>query len=92
MLGIAVIGTGNIGADHARRLAHQVAGAEVVAVFDVDAERAAHVARSVGAVSHSSATDAIADVNVDAVLVASPGAFHTEANLASIAALTPVLC
>ncbi|MET9872966.1 Gfo/Idh/MocA family oxidoreductase, partial [Streptomyces sp. NPDC006386] len=39
-LGVAVVGTGRMGADHVRRLHEVVSGARVVAVADVDAERA----------------------------------------------------
>ena len=43
-LGVAVIGTGKMGADHVRRINEVVSGARVAAVVDVDAERAKAVA------------------------------------------------
>jgi myo-inositol 2-dehydrogenase/D-chiro-inositol 1-dehydrogenase len=89
---IGVIGTGNIGSDHVRRLSAEVAGAEVGAVFDVDTQRAATVAAGVGARAHADALDVIDDPAVDAVVIASPGDTHAALALACIAAGKPVLC
>ncbi len=43
---IGVIGVGMIGQDHIRRLSYVLAGAQVVAVTDVDTARAQEVAQS----------------------------------------------
>ncbi|MGV9571135.1 Gfo/Idh/MocA family oxidoreductase, partial [Streptomyces nigra] len=43
-LGVAVIGTGKMGADHVRRIEETVSGARVTAVVDVDRGRAEAVA------------------------------------------------
>ncbi|HUZ19784.1 MAG TPA: Gfo/Idh/MocA family oxidoreductase [Acidimicrobiales bacterium] len=91
-LAVGVIGTGNIGADHARRLATRVAGARVHAVFDLDGDRAAAIAAEVGAVALRSAEEVVDDAAVDAVLIASPGDTHAALALACIAAAKPVLC
>jgi len=91
-LNVGVIGTGNIGADHVRRLASQVSGAQVAAVFDVATERAAQIAQGVGAVAHGSWTDLVDASDVEAVVIASPGPLHAEQVLACIAAGKPVLC
>jgi myo-inositol 2-dehydrogenase / D-chiro-inositol 1-dehydrogenase len=91
-MNIGVIGTGSIGTDHVRRLAGQVSGARVGAVFDVDTDRAARVAAGAGAVAHREAHDVIDDPAVDAVLIASPGDTHADLVLACIAADKPVLC
>jgi myo-inositol 2-dehydrogenase/D-chiro-inositol 1-dehydrogenase len=89
---IGVIGTGNIGTDHVNRLAGEISGAEVVAVFDVDVARAKAVGGSVGAVTRASAVDLIDDPVVDAVVIASPGHLHPEQVIACIAAEKPVMC
>lgn len=89
---IGVIGTGNIGTYHIGTLTQHVSGAEVAAVFDVAAERAAEVAERAGAAVHSSAEDLIGDPAVDAVVVASPGELHAEQVLTCIAMGKPVLC
>ncbi len=91
-LAVGVIGTGNIGVYHARRLASQISGAQVTAVFDVATERAAAVAKEVGAVAHRSWTELVEATEVEAVLIASPGPLHAEQVLACIAAGKPVLC
>ncbi|MEU0106855.1 Gfo/Idh/MocA family oxidoreductase, partial [Streptomyces sp. NPDC006251] len=68
-LGVAVVGTGRMGADHVRRLHEVVSGARVVAVADVDAERAKAVAARVdGCTAHTDPAAALAADGVDAVL------------------------
>jgi myo-inositol 2-dehydrogenase/D-chiro-inositol 1-dehydrogenase len=89
---IGVIGTGNIGRYHVDTLAQRVSGAAVVAVFDVDTERAAQVAGPVGATARASAEAVVADDAVQAVVVASPGELHAEQVLACLDAGKPVLC
>ncbi len=91
VLNVGVIGTGNIGTYHINRLARQISGARVAAVYDLAKERAARLAESVGAKVHGEPVDVIADDGVDAVIVTSPGDTHAEFILASIAADKPVL-
>ena len=92
-LGIAVIGTGRMGADHVRRIQQLTSGARVTAVVDVDAERAKAVAASVdGCTAHTDPAAAMAAADVDAVLVASPGPAHEAALLAAFEHDLPVLC
>ncbi len=90
-LTIGVVGTGNMGQEHIRRLAG-VPGAEVVAVSDVNAEQAKQVAETVGARAYSDGHDLIGSDAVQAVIIASPGFTHEEFTLACIAADKPVLC
>lgn len=90
---VGVIGTGVMGAEHARLLDREVSGAQVCAVFDLDAGRAVDTAgslRSARAVENP--FQLIADRNVDAVVVASSDATHEQFVLAAIAAGKPVLC
>jgi myo-inositol 2-dehydrogenase/D-chiro-inositol 1-dehydrogenase len=90
---VGIIGTGVMGADHARLLTGAVSGATVSAVFDVDRERAATVAdASARARVLADPIELIGDGAVDAVLVASSDPTHEEFVLASIAAGKPVLC
>jgi myo-inositol 2-dehydrogenase / D-chiro-inositol 1-dehydrogenase len=91
-LNIGVIGTGEIGTDHVRRLSAHVAGARVQAVFDVDTDRAAALAAEVGAVAHKNARDLIEDPAVEAVVVAAPSSAHAELTLACIEARKQVFC
>ena len=91
-LRVGVIGTGNIGADHVRRLSRQVSGARVTGVFDVATQRAQDVARDVGAVAHPGWSGLVDAEDVDAVVIASPGPLHAEQVLACIDVGKPVLC
>ncbi|WP_105969813.1 Gfo/Idh/MocA family protein [Streptomyces geranii] len=92
-LGVAVIGTGKMGADHVRRIQEVISGARVTAVVDVDPERAQSVAAGVdGCTAYPDAALAMASPDVDAVLIASPGAAHEAALLAAFAHDLPVLC
>lgn len=92
-LGIAVIGTGKMGADHVRRIGRTVGGARVVAVADPDGDRVKEVAGGLeGAVAHTDPAAAIAAPGVEAVLVASPGPAHEEAIGKALERGLPVLC
>lgn len=92
-LGVAVIGTGKMGADHVRRIQEVTSGARVTAVVDVDAERATSVAARVdGCTAHTDPAAAMAAADVDAVIVASPGPAHEAALLAAFEHDLPVLC
>lgn len=89
---VGVIGIGNIGTEHARRLDGEIAGARVAAVCDVDRARADRLGGQLGATVHASAADVVDDPAVDAVVIASPGEMHADAALDCIAAGKPVLC
>ncbi len=82
---------GVIGAVHARNIS-RTPGAAVAAVMDVDEARAGAVASDCGATVYSDAAELIVDPAVDAVLIASPDAFHAEQAIACIEAGKPVLC
>jgi myo-inositol 2-dehydrogenase/D-chiro-inositol 1-dehydrogenase len=75
-LRVAVLGVGMMGAFHADALATRVKGARVVVVNDFAADKAAEVAARVGARVVADPFEAIADPEVDAVLIATPGAAH----------------
>jgi myo-inositol 2-dehydrogenase/D-chiro-inositol 1-dehydrogenase len=90
---VGVIGVGMIGQDHIRRLTTVVSGGTVVAVTDVEADRARSVAQGLpGARVHATGQELIQDPEVDAVIVASWGPTHEEYVLACIAAGKPVFC
>jgi myo-inositol 2-dehydrogenase / D-chiro-inositol 1-dehydrogenase len=91
-LRIGVVGAGQMGRYHVERLAGGVPNAEVVAISDVFVEGAKQVAERVGARAYSDGHELIADDQVDAVLIASPGDTHEELTLACLAADKPVLC
>lgn len=92
-LRVGVIGVGLMGADHAERLAERIANATLAAVSDPDGERAgALAARFDGIRVHADPLDLVADPDVDAVVIASPGFVHEEQVMACLAARKPVLC
>ncbi|WP_445500806.1 Gfo/Idh/MocA family protein [Microvirga sp. G4-2] len=93
VIGIGVIGAGVMGRDHALTLADFIQGAALVAVSDVDVNRAEAVASATRVERiHADARTLIEDSAVDAVLIASPDATHEELVLACLAAGKPVLC
>ncbi len=78
-LRIAVIGTGWIGAFHARSLAEHVPGAQLYAVADPAEGRAAALAAEVGCPRATQRIeDVLEDELVDAVVIGAPSAFHAR--------------
>jgi myo-inositol 2-dehydrogenase / D-chiro-inositol 1-dehydrogenase len=91
-INVGVIGTGNIGQDHIRRITHTLAGARVVAVTDIDLARAQSIAKDLAARAETTGQNVIAAKDVDAIIVTSIGSTHEEYVLAAIAARKPVFC
>ena len=90
---VGVVGTGMIGRDHVLRLSNVLAGAEVVAVTDVDPDNAAAAVSDLPrAVVHPDGQALVEAPDVDAVIVASWGPSHEEYVLACLAAGKPVFC
>ncbi|WP_458734667.1 Gfo/Idh/MocA family protein [Zobellella taiwanensis] len=91
---IGVIGTGAIGADHARRITQTLSGGRVVAVNDVNRAQAEAVVARLGldARVYDNGHDLIKAEDVDAVLVTSWGPTHEEFVLSAIAAGKYVFC
>ncbi|MGW9175135.1 Gfo/Idh/MocA family protein [Streptomyces decoyicus] len=93
VLGVAVIGTGRMGADHVRRINEVISGARVAAVVDIDAARSKDLADGIeGCTAYTDPAAAMDDPEVDAVLIASPGPAHEATLLDAFARDLPVLC
>ena len=89
MTRVGVIGAGLMGSIHARLLASEVPGAELVAVADPDLPAAERLGAPA---TYADGLELIAADDVDAVVVASPVFTHEPFVLACIAAGKPVLC
>ena len=86
----AVIGTGLLGTRHAR-VWHEMADAELVAVCDLNAERAQQVAGQFGAQAFTNYQTMLNEVALDAVSVVTPDHLHRDPVLAALAANLHVL-
>jgi len=92
-LRVAVLGVGIMGADHVARLSSRISGARVTVVNDYLTEKAEKIAAELpGCRSIADPLDAIADPDVDAVVLATPGPTHEKQLLACIEHDKPVLC
>lgn len=92
-LRVGIIGVGMMGADHAERVAHRISGARLVAVSDPDSARAGALAeRFAGVRAVADPLALVADDDVDAVVIASPGFVHEEQVLACIEHGKHTLC
>ena len=91
-LRIAVLGVGMMGAFHADALSSRIRGARVTVVSDFFADKAAEVAARTGARVEADPIAAINADDVDAVLIATPGAAHDEQVNACLDRGVPVLC
>ncbi|MDP9165799.1 MAG: Gfo/Idh/MocA family oxidoreductase [Actinomycetota bacterium] len=92
-LRIAVLGVGMMGADHVARIGAKIAGARVSVVNDYVTEKAEQLATTIpGCRAISDPLDAIADPDVDAVILATPGPTHEKQLLACLEHGKPVMC
>ncbi|MBC2321175.1 Gfo/Idh/MocA family protein [Listeria booriae] len=93
-LRFGVIGTGAIGREHIKRISQTLAGAEVVAVTDVNQEAAKQVVADfkLNANVYTDDQALIAAEEVDAILVSSWGPAHEASVLAGIEAGKYIFC
>ena len=79
-LRVAVLGVGMMGADHVARITSRISGARVTVVNDYLTEKAEQIAAGIpGCRAIADPLDAIADPDVDAVVLATPGPDAREA-------------
>jgi myo-inositol 2-dehydrogenase / D-chiro-inositol 1-dehydrogenase len=88
----AILGLGMMGSFHLEALTTRIRGARVIVVSDFVTEKAQEVADRVGARAVDDPIAAIHDSEIDAVLIASPGAAHQAQVTACLDADKPVLC
>ncbi|SDQ34269.1 myo-inositol 2-dehydrogenase / D-chiro-inositol 1-dehydrogenase [Curtobacterium sp. UNCCL20] len=92
-LRVAVVGAGMMGADHVRRITAKISNADVVAVVEPDEARAAAAAAlAPGALTAASFEDALAQTEIDGVIIATPGFLHEPILVTALERGLTVLC
>lgn len=90
---IGVIGVGGMGERHVLNVSRNIAGADIVAVTDLNVKRAKEVARLCSdARVFTDPNELIHDPGVEAIIIASPDATHAGLTLECLQANKPVLC
>lgn len=84
-LGIGIVGVGGIAVFHMAAL-RGMADAQLVAVCDVDADRAQEVAHTQRCAGYGTVAELLADEAVDAVIVCTPNMTHEQLGLEVLAA------
>ena len=94
MLRIGIVGTGVMGAGHARFIRDSVVGAEVSALFDIDQNKVNQLADELKTVTlrTSNVEDLMNSNEVDAIIIASPDNFHVQHLRLAILSKKPTLC
>jgi scyllo-inositol 2-dehydrogenase (NAD+) len=92
-LGVGVLGVGEMGRRHAENLRRLVPNAQLVAVADALEERARQVAGELEIENSFGSLEAMLECKaIDAVVIATPDAFHAPAVSAAAAAGKAILC
>lgn len=92
-LRVGVLGVGEMGLRHAENIRHRVSHAELVAIADVALDRARRAAAHLEIdKAYSSLEDMLANAKPDAVVIATPDAFHAGAVKVAAAAGKAILC
>lgn len=90
---IGIIGCGRAGMIHGRNMAFRVNGVSVVAVADMDPPLRARAAEALGGVkSYADVQELLAEADLDAVVIATPTAFHRELTIMAAEAGKHILC
>src|SRR5262245_37117676 len=85
---VGVLGTGRIGAMHARLLAHELPRAELVMVYDASPEAATRL----GVYVAESAEEVVTAPHVDAVAICSPSDTHIDLVVLAAEAGKAIFC
>ncbi len=92
-IAVGVIGTGRAGLIHARNFATRVPGAHLAALADPDEQTLARASQELpGVATYADPAEAIANSDVDAVVVATPTIFHEGIVVAAAKAGKHILC
>jgi myo-inositol 2-dehydrogenase/D-chiro-inositol 1-dehydrogenase len=92
-LGVALVGSGRMGAFHGETLARRLPGVRLAAVADPAPQVAERLAATLGAErAYADPAEAFADPQVDAVVIAAPARFHADLVVAAAEAGKAVFC
>jgi scyllo-inositol 2-dehydrogenase (NAD+) len=92
-LGVGVVGLGRLGNSYARYFAGRIAGAELVAVSDVNQSAATALAAELGVSKlYSRYQDLVADEEVKGVVIVSPTSTHKELVIDAAQWGKPIFC
>lgn len=94
MINVGIIGTGVMGAGHARFIRDHIPEAKVLGLSDVDLTKVEKLAQELKTVliSTSNPEELMNDSRVDAVIIASPDPLHVSHLNLAIASRKPILC
>ena len=81
---VGVVGCGRVVQQRHLPIATDLAGAELVAVSDVDAETRSRIAEEYGVKAHEDYRELVASETLDAAVVAAPTQFHAEVGVAAL--------
>jgi len=92
-LGIGVVGVGEMGRRHAENIRRLVPGAELIAIADVNHQRARQAACELEIEHALPSLDAMLErKDIHAILIATPDKFHASAVITAAAAGKDILC
>ena len=91
-LRVGVVGLGRLGYTHAVNLAHNVPRVVLAAVGDVDENRRHEVSARLGCAAYADTEEMLGEAALDAVVVATPSAYHAEPVLQVVGAGLPLFC
>ncbi len=89
---VGLIGAGRMGSFHGETLARRIPDAQLIVVADPAPGAAERLASVLGARATTDTTDLLDDSEVDAVVIASAAAFHTDLVVGAAAAGKAVFC
>ena len=94
MIGIGVVGVGEMGKRHAENVRRHVSGARLVAIADANLERAKQVAAELEIENYCDSVEAlVARKEINAIVIVSPPKFHPQAiQVAAAANVSPSRC
>ena len=92
MVNVAVVGVGRMGSKHAKNLAKNIKGSNLVAVCDIDTQKANYFAKLLNTHAYYDADEMLQKEQLDAVVIATPHYSHVAIALKCLEKDINVLC